>query len=150
MNRYSVVVISTVLSVQFLMLIVGIEGSLLQNALAQPNPIMNASSTSTSTDSTTNTVTANYFARFNCGAINDDNGPLRPGKYDSDITIFNKKDFPVTVIWKAIAVYQQYNSNYNILSVPSEKIVNINCEKIYPSSQISSGNRNTGNNNSTN
>ena len=28
--------------------------------------------------------TVNYYARFNCGTIGDDNGPLRPGKYDSD------------------------------------------------------------------
>lgn len=40
------------------------------------------------------------------------------------------------MIWKAIAVDQQYNSNYNILTVPSEKIVNVNCEKIHPFSQL--------------
>lgn len=80
-------------------------------------------------------VTVNYYARFNCGSIDNDNGPLRPGKYDSDITIFNKKEFPITVIWKAIAVDQQYRSNFNILNIPSESIVNINCAKIFPFSQ---------------
>ncbi|MDR4489744.1 MAG: hypothetical protein R2685_02425 [Candidatus Nitrosocosmicus sp.] len=137
------------LTIQFLIFAGGAGISPLHNVSAQYNSNSSVATASSSAADTTGTVTANYFARFNCGTINDDSGPLRPGKYDSDITIFNKKDFPVTVIWKAIAVDQQYNSNYNILTVPSEKIVNINCEKIYPSSAISSGNRSTDNINST-
>lgn len=133
MIRYLFLVISITLIIQFLIFEVGVEISHSQNASGQSNS--SATTTSSVTDST-GTVTVNYFARFNCGTINDDSGPLRPGKYDSDITIFNKKDFPVTVIWKAIAVDQQYNSNYNILTVPSEKIVNVNCEKIHPFSQL--------------
>src|SRR6185503_10527729 len=76
--------------------------------------------------------TVNYYARFNCGAISDDSGPLRPGKYDSDITIFNKKSYPITVIWKAIAIDQQVKNNFNILNIPSENIASINCAKILP------------------
>ena len=76
--------------------------------------------------------TVNYYARFNCGTISDDSGPLRPGKYDSDITIFNKKSYPITVIWKAIAIDQQVKNNFNILNIPSENIANINCAKILP------------------
>jgi hypothetical protein len=74
--------------------------------------------------------TVNYYARFNCGTISDDSGPLRPGKYDSDITIFNKKSYPITVIWKAIAINQQVQNNFNILNIPSENIASINCSKI--------------------
>jgi len=76
--------------------------------------------------------TVNYYARFNCGAISDDSGPLRPGKYDSDITIFNKKSYPITVIWKAIAIDHQVKNNFNILNIPSENIASINCSKILP------------------
>jgi hypothetical protein len=76
--------------------------------------------------------TVNYYARFNCGTISDDSGPLRPGKYDSDITIFNKKSYPITVIWKAIAIDQQVKNNFNILNIPSENIANLNCAKILP------------------
>ncbi|MDN5847128.1 MAG: hypothetical protein L0H53_12745 [Candidatus Nitrosocosmicus sp.] len=79
-----------------------------------------------------NYKTVNYYARFNCGTISDDSGPLRPGKYDSDITIFNKKSYPITVIWKAIEINQQERTNFNILNIPSENIVNINCAKIFP------------------
>lgn len=87
---------------------------------------------SQSTDNLEDYKTVNYYARFNCGTINDDAGPLRPGKYDSDITIFNKKSYPITVIWKAIEINQQDKNNFNILNIPSENIVNINCAKIFP------------------
>jgi hypothetical protein len=79
-----------------------------------------------------NYKTVNYYARFNCGTISDDSGPLRPGKYDSDITIFNKKSYPITIIWKAIAIDQQVKNNFNILNIPSENIANINCAKLLP------------------
>ena len=79
-----------------------------------------------------NYKTVNYYARFNCGTISDDSGPLRPGKYDSDITIFNKKSYPITIIWKAIAIDQQVMNNFNILNIPSENIANINCAKLLP------------------
>jgi len=79
-----------------------------------------------------NYKTVNYYARYNCGTISDDSGPLRPGKYDSDITIFNKKSYPITIIWKAIAIDQQVINNFNILNIPSENIANINCAKLLP------------------
>ena len=79
-----------------------------------------------------NYKTVNYYARFNCGTISDDSGPLRPGKYDSDITIFNKKSYPITIIWKAIAIDQKVINNFNILNIPSENIANINCAKLLP------------------
>lgn len=78
----------------------------------------------------TNYKTIDYYARFNCGTISDDNGPLRPGKYDSDITIFNKQTYPITISWKAIEINQETKNNFNILNVPGENIVNINCAKI--------------------
>jgi hypothetical protein len=82
-----------------------------------------------------------YYARFNCGTIDNDNGPLRPGKYDSDITIFNKQSFPLTVIWKPIEINQENNNNFQIINIQPENIVNINCAKIFPSSS-SIGNSN--------
>jgi hypothetical protein len=123
---------------QFLILGGGSGDMVGNNVLGQTNTITTATATN-ATNSNPNLsqseVTVNYYARFNCGSINSDSGPLRPGKYDSDITIFNKKEFPITVIWKAIAVDQQYKSNFNILNIPPESIVNINCAKIFPFSQ---------------
>ncbi len=77
--------------------------------------------------------TVEYYARFNCGTINDDKGPLRPGKYDSDITIFNKKTFPLSIIWKAIETNKEYQNNFKIINLQPESVVNINCAKIFPS-----------------
>ena len=77
--------------------------------------------------------TVEYYARFNCGTINDDKGPLRPGKYDSDITIFNKKTFPLSIIWKAIETNQENQNNFKIINLQPESVVNINCKKIFPS-----------------
>lgn len=85
----------------------------------------------------TQTKTVDYYARFNCGTIDNDNGPLRPGKYDSDITIFNKQNFPLTVIWKPIEINQEIKNNFQAINIQSQSIVNINCAKILPYSSIS-------------
>ena len=34
-----------------------------------------------------------YNVKFECGTISGDEGPLRPGHYDTDIGILNKQDF---------------------------------------------------------
>lgn len=119
-------------------LILGEEGSRIlldKNALGQTTITTTTNVTDSNSKLSQSEVTVNYYARFNCGSIENDSGPLRPGKYDSDITIFNKKEFPITIIWKAIAIDQQYKSNFNILNIPPESIVNINCAKIFPFSQ---------------
>lgn len=83
-----------------------------------------------------NTHTIDYYARFNCGTIDNENGPLRPGKYDSDITIFNKQNFPLTVIWKPIEINQVNKNNFQALTIQPQSIVNINCAKIFPYSSL--------------
>ena len=44
-----------------------------------------------------------YNVKFECGTISGDEGPLRPGHYDTDIGIFNKQDFAVKIQWSATA-----------------------------------------------
>jgi hypothetical protein len=44
-----------------------------------------------------------YNVKFECGTITGDEGPLRPGHYDTDIGIFNKQDFAVKTQWSATA-----------------------------------------------
>jgi len=106
---------------------------ILQSMVLGSNGTINMGLTSSQpTNDLGNYKTVNYYARFNCGTISDDSGPLRPGKYDSDITIFNKKSYPITIIWKAIAIDQQVINNFNILNIPSENIANINCAKLLP------------------
>lgn len=43
-----------------------------------------------------------YTAKFECGTISGDEGPLRPGHYDTDIGILNKQDFEVRLTWNAV------------------------------------------------
>jgi hypothetical protein len=43
-----------------------------------------------------------YTAKFECGTISGDEGPLRPGHYDTDIGVLNKQDFPVKLTWSAV------------------------------------------------
>ena len=43
-----------------------------------------------------------YTAKFECGTISGDEGPLRPGHYDTDIGILNKQDFGVQFTWTAV------------------------------------------------
>lgn len=43
-----------------------------------------------------------YTAKFECGTIVGDEGPLRPGHYDTDIGILNKQDFGVQFTWTAV------------------------------------------------
>lgn len=43
-----------------------------------------------------------YNAKFECGSIIGNEGPLRPGHYDTDIGVLNKQDHPVKFLWNAI------------------------------------------------
>ena len=129
MQYYCLVIFGiTILFIQFGILNTTFEFNVEQNtlhaALAQSNP------------DKSNTHTIDYYARFNCGTINNENGPLRPGKYDSDITIFNKQNFPLTVIWKPIEINQVNKNNFQALTIQPQSIVNINCAKISPYSSL--------------
>lgn len=42
-----------------------------------------------------------YVAKFVCGSIIDDNGPLRPGHYNTDISIVNKQLSATSFLWNA-------------------------------------------------
>ena len=75
--------------------------------------------------------------------LDNDNGPLRPGKYDSDITVFNKQNFPLTVIWKPIEINQENKNNFQAINIQPQSIVNINCAKIFPYSSISNSTLNS-------
>lgn len=43
-----------------------------------------------------------YNAKFVCGSISGNEGPLRPGHYDTDISIYNKQKYPVGIFWNVI------------------------------------------------
>ncbi len=58
-----------------------------------------------SPDTSLNTTSAEslvYTAKFECGTISGDEGPLRPGHYDTDIGILNKQEFGVQFTWTVV------------------------------------------------
>src|SRR5438309_1666882 len=62
-------------------------------------------STFTNISSGTSLLTSNlvknitYTAKFECGSIYADEGPLRPGHYDTDLSIFNKQNYQTSILW---------------------------------------------------
>jgi hypothetical protein len=75
-----------------------------------------------------------YTARFICGTITGEEGPLRPGRYNSDINIFNRQSFPISFFWKAVAVNQeQSDGNFRIRSLEPGGSVSLSCKDIQAS-----------------
>jgi len=42
--------------------------------------------------------TVTYTPKFICGSVSSDEGPVRPGHYDTDISILNKQDYPIKIL----------------------------------------------------
>ena len=75
-----------------------------------------------------------YTARFICGTITGEEGPLRPGRYNSDINIFNRQSFPISFFWKAVAANQeQSDGNFRIRSLEPGGSVSLSCKDIQAS-----------------
>jgi hypothetical protein len=53
-----------------------------------------------------------YYVKFECGTISGDEGPLRPGHYDTDIGILNKQNYAAKIQWSVTA-----NSSKNTNSI---------------------------------
>lgn len=70
-----------------------------------------------------------YTAKFVCGSISDDDGPLRPGHYDTSINIINKKSYPVEVLWLAV-VNDGPSSNAILKNLGPERSTGIICKDI--------------------
>lgn len=72
----------------------------------------NDSSAASQQDNSTQIRNIIYNVKFECGTISGDEGPLRPGHYDTDVGILNKQDFSVKIQWSATA-----NDNKNTNSM---------------------------------
>jgi len=70
-----------------------------------------------------------YAAKFVCGSIPDDNGPLRPGHYDTAISILNKKNYEIGILWNAV-INDGPSSNAILKTLDAEKSTNITCRNI--------------------
>jgi hypothetical protein len=80
-----------------------------------------------------------YNARILCGTIVGEEGPLRPGHYNSDINIFNRQNFPVSFFWKTVLTsdlqdekqkQEEQNSNFILLALGPGNSISISCNEI--------------------
>ncbi|MDQ5870075.1 MAG: hypothetical protein M3530_10190 [Thermoproteota archaeon] len=76
-----------------------------------------------------NIGTISYTPKFVCGTISSNNGPLRPGYYDTDISIFNKQNYPIKILWNVV-VSDGPSSNAIIKQLSPETSTKISCSDI--------------------
>ena len=71
-----------------------------------------------------------YTAKFECGVISEDEGLLTAGYYDTDISIFNKQVYPITVLLNVIV--NNGNSPFHsiIKTLQPQKSTGISCKDI--------------------
>ncbi len=73
--------------------------------------------------------TISYTPKFVCGTISSNNGPLRPGYYDTDISIFNKQNYPIRILWNVV-VSDGPSSNAIIKELSAETSTKISCSDL--------------------
>lgn len=70
-----------------------------------------------------------YVAKFVCGSIYGDEGPLRPGHYDTDISITNKQLSKTSFLWLA-TVNDGSTSHSTLMTLDYQKSTGLNCKDI--------------------
>jgi hypothetical protein len=70
-----------------------------------------------------------YYVKFECGTISGDEGPLRPGHYDTDIGILNKQDFATQIQW-SVTANNTRNTNSIIRTLEPQGSANIVCKDL--------------------
>ena len=110
----------------------------------------NSSTFSTSSNLDSNPGSLEYNARYFCGTIVGEDGPLRPGRYNSDLNIFNRQLYAVSFFWNAVpsstlqlskiadgsALESQPSSsdtNYRLQTLEPGNSISISCRDFVPS-----------------
>ncbi|MDQ4015742.1 MAG: prealbumin-like fold domain-containing protein [Thermoproteota archaeon] len=70
-----------------------------------------------------------YYVKFECGTISGDEGPLRPGHYDTDIGILNKQDLPTRIQW-SVTANNSKNTNSIISMLEPQASTNLVCKDL--------------------
>jgi hypothetical protein len=70
-----------------------------------------------------------YTTKFECGSIYAGEGPLRPGHYDTDISLYNKQRLQTQVIWNSV-LNNGPSSNALLLKMEPETSKSITCHDI--------------------
>jgi hypothetical protein len=72
-----------------------------------------------------------YTMKFECGVISEDAGLLTPGYYDTDVSVFNKQEYPVTVLLNVIVNNGSNSSSNSIIkTLQPQKSTGISCKDI--------------------
>lgn len=78
---------------------------------------------------TSSAKSVTYTTKFECGSIYAGEGPLRPGHYDTDISLFNKQKFQTQVLWNSV-LNNGPSSNSILIKMDSETSKSITCKDI--------------------
>jgi len=70
-----------------------------------------------------------YNVKFECGTIFGDEGPLRPGHYDTDIGILNKQDLAAKIQW-SVTANDSRNTNSIIRMLEPQGSTSIVCKDL--------------------
>ncbi len=70
-----------------------------------------------------------YNVKFECGTISGDEGPLRPGHYDTDIGILNKQDLAAKIQW-SITANESRNTNSILRTLEPQSSTSIVCKDL--------------------
>jgi hypothetical protein len=71
-----------------------------------------------------------YTVKFECGVISKDSGLLTAGYYDTDVSIFNKQVYPITVLLNVIVNNGNSPSHSIIKTLHPQKSTGISCKDI--------------------
>jgi hypothetical protein len=110
----------------------------------------NSSTSSISTNLDSGPGSLEYNARYLCGTIVGEDGPLRPGRYNSDINIFNRQLYPVSFFWNAIpsstpqsskvadgsgldSLSSTADTNYRLQALHPGESISLSCKDFVPS-----------------
>jgi hypothetical protein len=71
-----------------------------------------------------------YTAKFECGSIVGNEGPLRPGHYDTDISIFNRREYPINILLDIVINGDANKTNPIIKTIQPQTSTGIVCKYI--------------------
>lgn len=91
-----------------------------------------------------------YNARYFCGTIIGQDGPLRPGRYNSDVNIFNRQQYSVSFLWNAVPSSTLQlgegdsnsfaaDTSYKLITLAPGESISISCKDFAPSLSLYSG-----------
>jgi hypothetical protein len=72
-----------------------------------------------------------YTAKFECGSIIGNEGPLRPGHYDTDISIFNRQEYPINILLDIVINGGANKTNPIIRTLQPQTSTGIVCKDIH-------------------